>query len=292
MAIPIFGLAGAIGGAILGGLFGRRTRVTTTRERVLTRQEPDTHIRSRNVAFSANGLRPVARFYPFFDSVSGIDIVPKLLEISMVNGIFTKGETVEAYDENSNLVAIFRIAQPDHKLGDINSPDETFNANPYNTSLSLGNAYSASTTVLNIDVLSMADEAQGRFYGYIPTSGVTLLGQSSGAQASVSNVRLVADTYGDLYGSFFFRDPLTNPPPPLRFRTGTSAFKLTSSPENAEPLPGSLLISSGETSYQTEGRVDTFTTTIVQTVRRRRRWFDPLAQSFTTDETGAFVNWC
>ena len=26
-----------------------------------------------------------------------------------------------------------------------------------------------------------------------------------------------------------------------------------------------------------------------KTVRRRRRWFDPLAQSFTTDETGAFV---
>ena len=135
----------------------------------------------------------------------------------------------------------------------------------------------------------MADEAQGRFYGYIPTSNVTLLGQSSGAQASVSNVRLVADTYGDLYGSFFFRDPLTTPPPPLRFRTGTSTFKLTSSPENAEPLPGSFLISSGETTYRTEGRIDTFTTTIVQTVRRRRRWFDPLAQSFTTDETGGFV---
>ena len=50
----------------------------------------------------------------------------------------------------------------------------------------------------------------------------------------------------------------------------------------------SLLISSGETTYRTEGRIDTFTTTIVQTVRRRRR-FDPLAQSFTTDETGAFI---
>ena len=274
-----------------GFLFGRRRRrrVTTRTERVLTSQEPDPHIRSRNVAFTANGLRPVARFYPFFDSVSGIDIVPKLLEISMVNGIFQKGETVEAYDSTGEQVAIFRIAQPDHKLGDINSPEETFNANPYNTSVSLGSVYSASTSVLNIDVLSMADEAQGKYFGYIPTSGVTLLGQSSGAQASVSNVRLVADTYGDLYGSFFFRDPLTTPPPPLRFRTGTSAFKLTSSPENAEPLPGSLLISSGETSYQTEGRVDTFTTTVVQTVRRRRRWFDPLAQSFTTDETGAFV---
>ena len=109
---------------------GRRNRRFI--ERVLTNQAPDTHIRSRYVSFTANGLRPVSRFYPFFDSVSGIDIVPKLLEISMVNGIFQKGETVEAYDTSTgNRVAIFRIAQPDHKLGDINSPEETFNANPY-----------------------------------------------------------------------------------------------------------------------------------------------------------------
>ena len=265
---------------------GRRNRRFI--ERVLTNQAPDTHIRSRNVAFTANGLRPVARFYPFFDSVSGIDIVPKLLEISMVNGIFQKGETVEAYDSSTGArVAIFRIAQPDHKLGDINSPDETFNANPFNTSVSLGSVYSASTSVLNIDVLSLADEAQGRFFGYIPTNNTILLGQSSGAQANVENVRLVADTYGDLFGSFFFRDPLTNPPPPLRFRTGVSTFKLTSSSVNAEPLPGSLLISSGETTYQAEGRVDTFTSTLV--IIRRRFFCDPLAQSFTTDESGAFV---
>jgi len=291
----LFGPVGLVFGGLIGGLFGRRRRrrrrprVTTRTERVLTSQEPDTHIRSRNVAFNASGLRPVARFYPFFDSVSGIDIVPKLLEISMTNGIFQKGENVEAYDSNGVRVAIFRIAQPDHKLGDINTPDETFNANPYNTSVSLGSVYSASSTVLNIDVLSMADEAQGRFFGYIPTSGVTLLGQSSGAQAEVADVRLVADTFGDLYGSFFFRDPLTSPPPPLRFRTGTSTFVLTSSSENAEPLPGSLLISSGDATYQTEGRVDTFTSTVIQTIRRRRRRCDPLAQSFTTDESGAFL---
>ena len=117
----------------------------------------------------------------------------------------------------------------------------------------------------------MADEVQGRFFGYIPTSGVTLLGQSSGAQASVSNVRLVADTFGDLYGSFFIRNPLTTPPPPLRFRTGVSTFKLTSSSDKCRTITGSLLISSGETTYRTEGRIDTFTTTIIQTVRRRRR---------------------
>ena len=161
--IANFNPIGFILGGIFGGLFGRRRRprVTTRTERVLTSRVPDPHIRSRNVAFSANGLRPVARFYPFFDSVSGIDIIPKLLEISMTNGIFSKGETVEAYDENGEQVAIFRIAQPDHKLGDINSPDETFNANPYDTTLSLGSVYSAASTVLNIDVLSLSDEAQG-----------------------------------------------------------------------------------------------------------------------------------
>ena len=59
----------------------------------------------------------------------------------------------------------------------------------------------------------MADEAQGRFFGYIPTSNAILLGKSSGAQANVENVRLVADTYGDLYGSFFFRDANVEPKP-------------------------------------------------------------------------------
>ena len=58
--------------------------------------EADKHIRSRNVGFEADGLRPVTRFYPFFDLTSGINLLPKLIEISMINGIFTKGENVEA----------------------------------------------------------------------------------------------------------------------------------------------------------------------------------------------------
>ena len=39
---------------------------------------PDTHIRSRNVAFSASNLRPLQRHYAFFENTSGIDIIPKL----------------------------------------------------------------------------------------------------------------------------------------------------------------------------------------------------------------------
>ena len=271
---------------ITGGFDGSYT------ETIKTSSAPDTHIRSRNVAFIARGLRPVARHYPFFDSTSGIDVVPKLVEVSMTNGTFVKGETVDVYASDGTQVAVMRLAQPDHKEGNITSPDVTYNANPYNTSVSLGTAYSASATVLNIDINSLTDEAQGSYWGYIPTgTGITVLGRSSGAQATISDVRLVCDTYGDLLGSYWFRDPLASPPPPLRWRTGTRTFKLTSSSSNATPLPGSLLISSGETTYTATGIVETFRNTLV-IVRRPPpppQTCDPLAQSFTTDETGAFV---
>ena len=226
----------------------------------------DDHIRSRNVGFAADGLRPVTRFYPFFDKTSSIDLLPKLVEISMVNGIFTKGEKVEAY-VGGKKYACFRITQPDHKSGDINSPSKTFNANPYDTTSLLGTNYSSSSTVLNVDIASIDDEARGTYYGYIPTTGnVTLLGQTSKAQATVTNVRLVADTYGDVFGSFFFRDPLSTPPPSLRFKVGTSTFKLTSSSANEDPNIGSELISSGEAQYITSGKVNTIKSTNV-TVR-------------------------
>jgi hypothetical protein len=266
-------------------------------ETIKISSEPDTHIRSRNVAFGAGGLKPITRYYPFFDSTSGIDIVPKLLEITMTSGIFQNGETVDGFIGGTRVIT-FRTCQPNHKTGDINNPATTFNANPYNTSISLPSTYSASSTVLNVDVASLSEEAQGRFEGYV-TIGTVLVGRTSGAQASVSNLRLVSDTFGDIGGAFFFKDPLASPPPPLRFRTGTKTFKLTSSSTNSTPLPGSLLISSAETSYNTSGIVDTFRQTNV-IVRRpppppppppaaRGGGKDPLAQTFTVDETGAFL---
>ena len=73
-------------------------------------------------------------------------------------------------------------SQPNHKSGDINSPSRTL-FNPYDTTSSLGTTYSASSTVLNVDINSIDDEAKGSYYGYIPTTGnVTLLGQTSKAQ--------------------------------------------------------------------------------------------------------------
>ncbi len=260
-------------------------------ETIKISSHPDTHIRSRNVAFEGDAFRPVARLYPFFDGVSGIDIVPKLLEINMTRGVFQKGETVEVHVGGTKIASL-RLAQPNHKTGDWNSPTTTFNANPYNTSISLPTAYAASSTVLNIDEQALAEEAQGSFWGYVQT-GAVVLGTSSGAEASVSDVRLVSDTYGDVYGAFWFKDPLGTPVPSLRFRTGTKTFKLTSSDTNAEPLPGSLLISSGETWYRTEGTVDTYRQTNIivrQPPPPPPRRCDPLAQSFTTDtDSGCFL---
>ena len=250
---------------------------------------PDTHIRSRNVKFVSSGLQPYTRYYPFFDGTSGIDVIPKLVEITMSSGSFSVGETVKGYD-GSTLLFTARICQPGHKRGNINSPSKSYNQNPYNRSVILGQAYSASSTVLNIDINSLVEEAQGQYNGRI-TKGMVILGESSGAQASVSDIRLINDNWGDLEGSFFFRDPLASPAPPLRFTTGTKTFKLTNSSTNATPLPGSLLISSGETSYHTSGIVDTYSQTlvIVRIPPPPPRRSDPLAQTFTVDETGAFL---
>ena len=253
---------------------------------------PDTHIRSRNVAFNASSLRPLQRHYAFFDNTSGIDIIPKLTEISMTSGSFVIGETVKGFLNGSHLFSA-RVYAPNHKNGPGASPTTTYSLNPYDRSVELPSVYSSSSTILNIDISSLVDEVLGKYFGFV-TEGMTLLGESSGSQATVTSIKLIPDTFGDLSGSLFFRDPFTDPLPPLRFTVGTKTFKLTSSSTNATPLKGSLLISSGETTYEASGLIDSLQRQRVNVFRpvfRRRRGGkkDPLAQSFTVDETGAFL---
>jgi len=292
---------------------------------------PDTHIRSRNVAFDAHGLKPFTRFYSFFDSTGGIDIIPKLLEINMTSGVFTKGETVDVFAGSLQL-ASFRICQPNHKSGDTNTPTTIYTANPYDRDVTIQTAYSASSTILNIDIDSLAEEAQGRFSGFVRTGNdVVIVGKTSNAQASVSSgsgIRLVSDVFGDVKGSFFFRNPLEDPVPPLRFTNGSKTFRLTSSSNNSISGLGEVSITSAEAVYTTSGVVDTFeqSTTVVRTpppppipviinntfVTQEITEItnvtnnitnitnnitnvthvendDPLAQTFIIDETGAFL---
>ena len=292
-------------------VFGDTDGSVTTQ--FLVSSEPEKHIRSRNVEFDATTLKPNTRYYPFFDSTSGIDIIPKLVEIDMVSGSFQIGERVVAVVQSNNtgdtgadFVGFFRIAQPNHKSGPFSAPTLTYTTNPYDPTVTIPSTYSASSTVLNIDTASLAEEAQGRFFGRIDTQTV-LVGETSGAIATIPNVRLITDRVGSVRGTFFIRNPLTTPVPPLRFTNGTKSFKLTTSPTNVNAVPNSPTVSSVQTTYLTSGVVDTLSqttigirelppppipqiiniTNVFQTINVRRG--DPLAQSFTVDETGCFL---
>ncbi len=281
---------------------------------VLVSSEPDTHIRSRNIEFDAGTLKPNTQYYAFFDSASGIDIIPKLIEIEMESGSFQIGERVFAViqtntsgDFGPEIIGRFRICQPNHKSGPFSDPSLTYTADPYNPSVTIPSAYSASSTILNVDTASLAEEAQGRFFGRIDPLAV-FIGETSGAIAvisrNVSSIRLITDRVGSVRGSFFIRDPLTTPLPPLRFTNGQKTFKLTSSSSNLPSQENSPAVSSVTSTYITAGTVDTLSQTVIgirelppppapqiinifQTVEIDNG--DPLAQSFTVDETGAFL---
>ena len=123
------------------------------------------------------------------------------------------------------------------------------------------------------------------------------IGETTGAIATLTNIRLIPDEFGSVFGSFFFRDPTTSPPPPLRFTNGIKTFRLSSSVTNAESTRGDegIGITRGEARYSTVGLINQFTSTT--TIVRRPppppappAHGDPLAQSFTVDETGMFLS--
>jgi hypothetical protein len=253
------------------------------------------YMRSRNTGFKAVNLKPLTRYYQFLDGNGSVDFIPKIVEISNSSnlqnygsvGTFTVGERVIGYTNESNVAISFRVAAANHKEGPYSNPTIKYTKNPYAPTENIPEFYSTSSKVLNIDIDSLCFEVQGLYSGYLST-GMRIVGQTSGAVAYVKDLRLIADINGFLSGSFFLRNPLTTPPPPVRIETGSKVYKLTSSTTNETPLPGSLLISSGESIYRSEGtweqRQRTITTTIIN------YFHDPLAQSFTVGATTDNLN--
>ena len=222
-------------------------------------------MRTRNVGFHAHDVKPFTEFYPFLDGTSGVDIVPKLVEISMSSGSFIVGERIISQTRRLSFAA--RLAAPNHKEGNFRNPTRRFTANPYNRNQLLPGAYSASSTVLNIDLNSLADIGDERFFGYVEP-GLRLVGQSSGAIAVVRRVRLIADTFAELYGSFFFRDPFSTPTPSFRLPTGVRTFRLTSSQTNAPSVLGQTAVSFADANFQSSGLIQNRQTdTTITTVR-------------------------
>ena len=295
-----------------------RFDTTNLGDKIISR-EIITTMRSRNIEIISKRLKPSSRVYAFFDNIDMTSyVVPKLIEVSMSSGTFVNGETVVGSLGSKTIR--FRLATQNHKYGPYNSPTETFLVNPYLPENSLSSSYSSTTTILNVDTASLEMQASSGFYGSIAKS-MQLLGQTSGAIAIISEMRLIADETGVFIGSLFIPDP-TIPSTPS-FRTGTKTFVLTSSSTN------STVVTSDETTAEvnftsagtldnvenstlrirnanieriprTDSRtlVDSTTSsstsnTSTTSTSESTRWVDPLAQSFeVADTNGVYITKC
>ena len=277
----------------------------TTIRNVLISSSNESFMRSRNIQFSVSNVKPSTQFYQFLDGNSGVDFIPKLIEITNSSKAFVVGETVIGTFGGNNLIS-FRVATPNHKYGPYNAPSTVYTINPYIRTESIASGYSQSSKVLNVDTVSLSEEAQGKYSGYL-LRGMQLVGQTSGSVATVSDLRLISDNFGDLIGTFFLRDPNTIPTPTVRISTGTKTFKLSSSSTNDPGLPGSSDTSVAETNFNSDGTLEQWENTVTATTKNLttktvtnlttntttsqttinthtrttiQRFIDPLAQSF------------
>ena len=292
-------------------------------EDVKIQSKADPYMRSRNVQFYANGLKPFTKHYHYLDN--GVpDIVPKLIEISMSAGSFVIFENAKIL-LNGKQIGYVRIQKPNHKFGDTGRPEvaaglgspsttvEEYTIDPYDRSRPApSSTYSATSQLLNIDVIALGNLEE--YFGYV-VKNAQIVGETSGAIATVTNIDLFSDNWGDLVGAFFFRNANQKPEPPVVFTSGTKTFRVTAAPEGVIPVPGSTAFASDASgTFTGTGTVITQNnfnvavrnppapaqranevTTSVNTFDRQDRQFfyaghrDPLAQSFTVDETGAFL---
>lgn len=264
--------------------FDTVSNTDTTIRNVLISSSSESFMRSRNTQFSASNLKPSTQFYQFLDGNSGVDFIPKLIEIRDATGGFQVGETVVGSFGGNNLIS-FRVANSNHKYGAYNSPSTTYTINPYIRTEPISSGYSQSSKILNVDTASLSEEAQGKYSGYL-LKDMQLVGQTSGTVAYVSDLRLISDNFGDLIGAFYLRDPNTIPPPTVRIATGTKTFKLTSNSTNDPGLPGSTDNSSTETNYNSDGTLQQWENTVTATTSNlTTRTVTNLTTNTTTSQT-------
>ena len=119
-------------------------------------------MRSRNIEFVATRIQPRTQFYTFFDGQEvNKYVTPKLIEISMEQGVFQVGETITGISDdwqtsaNGNAASIsFRAAQPNHKFGAYNDPSLVYAVNPYSDSIRISTNYTATSSIVNVDTRS------------------------------------------------------------------------------------------------------------------------------------------
>ena len=276
-------------------------------------------MREQNIEFIGTRLKPGTNHYSSWAGVDMIEnrdaIIPKLLEVTPVSGAFQIGETVSGLisinSGGTDVVALrFRLATPNHKDGPFNQPTIVFNNNPYEANVGLSSSYSETTTVLNIDTKSLAQLSDPNFYGFAQV-GMRLIGETSGAEATISQLRLITDDVGAVVGCYHIGAD--------QFINGTNTA-LISSLRASDPITPGENFSRASADHFSEGTLVTdntlvriepepvvpivnFITEITQNITnvtnvtnvrnvviQQEEDDDPLAQTFQVDQTnGIFI---
>ena len=221
-------------------------------------------MRERNIEFTAKRLKPLTRVYPFFNGTDMSKyVVPKLLEITMTSGVFQVGEdvigTFDAGGDNSPEIH-FRVAKANHKYGTYNSPNDTFQKNPYDVKNDLPSNYSATSTILNVDTFSLSRKSDSIFGGNVAI-GMKLRGQTSKAEAKVSDIKLITDSVGTVIGALYIPDGNGQSNP--KFESGSKVFRLTSHSQNSSTF--GTYTTSAETRFLAQGRMNVVQDNIIST---------------------------
>ena len=142
--------------------------------------------------------------------------------------------------------------------GFINTPGDLTNDSGSSVLSTIPELYSSTSSILNVDLESLAEKSDNTFYGYIE-KGLKLVGQTSNAQASVSNLRLKTDNVGSVIGSFFVPNPndIANP----KFETGKKSFRLTSNKFNSQ-VEGNVTTDATK-AFDATGNLETLQATII-----------------------------
>ena len=260
-------------------------------------------MRSRNIEFVCQKLKPRTKFYAFFDGITLPKklITPKVMGItkdpssdSQTNSIpFQIGETIHVKKGNGKFRFKGRVA----------APNEGYQINPLDGSdITSISDYKSNLAFINIDTKSLADQAKGTYYGS-PKINDYIVGETSGAIAKITNKDLITDKKGKLRGSFFIDSPTTKGN--MKFKTGTKLFRLSDTPDDSKVV--GLSDSSGEAEFTSAGLLETTQETIIS-VRNAKvtsedmkdartltstsvsketetRYCDPLAQTFLVEDS-------
>jgi hypothetical protein len=89
--------------------------------------------------------------------------------------------------------------------GPFNAPTRIYGTSPYGSNL-IPSSYSTTSTTVNVDTFSLSNEPQGTYWGWVEQDMI-LVGETSGAQATISNLRLISDVGSNVIGSLFIPNP-------------------------------------------------------------------------------------